>query len=274
MKNLFALLYVNQNKDPDRLCADALVKEFIKYGIKYKEFFGDERVEDFKYDVIFVVGGDGTILMRTDYANRNDIPVVGINAGKLGFLSEFEQGEIKEAVAAFYNGELVKDYRTTIEADFNGKTYLGLNDVVVQRNCADSRGMLISVSVNIDGTPYGVISGDGVIVCTPTGSTAYSLSAGGAILVPGINAFSVTPIAAHSFTQRPLIYSADSSCVVTYEGGSAAGLFVDGKMVSELNKGDSFTVKKAKNQTVFLRRKNYAFYAKLSQKLKDRAGIL
>lgn len=273
MMNLSVLLYVNREKDPDRSCTDALINAFRRYGINYTEIATGTVAKDARYDALFVVGGDGTILMRTDYANRNGIPIIGINAGKLGFLTEFEPSEIDKAVDAFYNGRLEKDCRVTLKACFDGEneTYLGLNDVVVQRICTDSRGTVISVSVKIDGNAYGSIVGDGVIVCTPTGSTAYSLSSGGAIMVPGINAFSLTPIAAHSFVQRPVVYSADSVCEITYNGGSSAGVFVDGKMIKELKKGDSFTVKKSANQTVFLRRKHYAFYSKLSQKLKDRA---
>lgn len=271
MKKLNALIYVNKEKDKERVCEKMLTNALKKYGVDY--FVMDKEIYDGKdkFDVLFAIGGDGTILRRTEYANKNGVSIIGINAGKLGFLAEFEQGEIEEAVRLFVSGELVKDSRSTLVIEYNEKKYYGLNDIVLQRIYTDdTSGMIITNSIKIDDTFLCNITGDGVIVCTPTGSTAYSLSVGGAILAPGINAFSITPVAAHSFAQRPVIFSADSECKITYEKGAAAGIFVDGKMVAELDKGDSVTIKKAKNPTVFLRRKDYAFYAKLSYKLRDR----
>ena len=273
MKEHSVLIYVNENKDPYHKCVEKLEKTLSANGVRYSFLEENSEMDGSSYEALFVIGGDGTILRRTEFANRFSLPVIGINAGKLGFLSEFEQGEIEEAVSSFLKGELESDARATLEIDYKGKKFLGLNDAVVQRVYSESNGMVITCTVSVDGTDIDAITGDGVIICTPTGSTAYSLSVGGAILAPGINAFSVTPIAAHSFSQRPVIFSAQSACSVSYDGGSSAGLFVDGKMVAVLEKGDKITINKAEKPTVFLRKKDYAFYAKLSCKLKDRAGF-
>lgn len=273
MKKFNVLIYVNEEKDPAHVYESELEKVLSVHGVGYKVICEKTETDGSGYDALFVIGGDGTILRRTEYANRYSLPIIGINAGKLGFLSEFEPSEIESAVKAFVSGEMEKDCRATLEVVYDGKKHLGLNDAVVHRIYNDSHGMIISNTVSIDGTPIGPIVGDGVIVCTPTGSTAYSLSVGGAILAPGINAFSVTPIAAHSFSQRPVIFSAESACAITYEGGSSAGLFIDGNLISTLKKGERIYIKKSDRPTVFLRKKNYAFYEKLLCKLKDTAGF-
>ncbi len=277
MKKRKALIFVNKIKDPEYRCLGDLLSALKLNDIEYSII--DENASPEKegvFDVLFVIGGDGTILRRTEFANLSGVPIIGINAGKLGFLSEFEQSEIGEAVKMLVRNELVKEERATLEIDYNGNKYFALNDLVIQRiydSNKSASGMVIMSTVKVDDDSIGPIIGDGVIICTPTGSTAYSLSVGGAILAPGINAFSVTPIAAHSFAQRPIIYSANSAFEVSYDGGASAGLFVDGRMVAVLNKGDAAKIKKADNPTLFYKRKACAFYTKLSCKLKDRAGF-
>lgn len=272
-----ALIFVNKIKDPENKCLSDLQETLKLYDIEYSVI--DENVspkEEGVYDVLFVIGGDGTILRRTEFANLSGIPIIGINAGKLGFLSEFEQSEIGEAVKMLVQNELVKEERATLEIEYNGNKFFALNDLVIQRiydSTKSASGMVITSTVKVDDDSIGPIIGDGVIICTPTGSTAYSLSVGGAILAPGINAFSVTPIAAHSFAQRPIIYSANSAFEASYDGGASAGLFVDGRMVAVLNKGGVAKIKKADKPTLFYKRKACAFYTKLSCKLKDRAGF-
>lgn len=273
MKNFNVLIYVNKDKDPSLEYCKNLKNSLSMHNIKFEVIDEFSKVDGSKFDAIFVIGGDGTILRRTEFANRYSLPIIGINAGKLGFLSEFEPDEIDEAVSEFINGEMEEDPRSTLEITYNGKVYLGLNDIVIQRIYTESHSMIITNTVLIDGSSIGPITGDGVIVCTPTGSTAYSLSVGGAILAPGINAFLVTPIAAHSFSQRPVVFSAESTCEIVYESGVSAGVFIDGNMVSTLKKGDRLIIKKSKKPTMFLRKKDYAFYEKLLNKLKDRVGF-
>ena len=264
------LIYFNPDKDPDSGCLNELEAAFLEKGIGYEIKGLDEVVLKNDYAAIFVIGGDGTLLRRTEFANRNSIPIIGINAGKLGFLTEFERSEIKEAVSLFIKGELIKDPRATIVAEFKGKKYYALNDAVIQRVRFDSHGSVITVNVNVDNNQIDTIRGDGVIIATPTGSTAYSLSSGGAILAPGINAFVITPISAHSFSQRPVVYSSSSECEVELVGGISAGLLIDGKLVSEIEKGDILRIYKADKPTYFLRRQNFNFFKRLAQKLKDR----
>ena len=272
MKNIKTLIYFNRNKDPELQCLDELRKTLKGYGVVYDIKELDEQIIKTDYDAIFVVGGDGTLLRRTEFANRNGIPLIGINAGKLGFLTEFERSEIKDAVKLFIENQLVKDERTTLVAEFKGRKYYALNDVVVQRVYMDSRGMTVTVNVSVDSNQIDTICGDGVIVATPTGSTAYSLSAGGAILAPGINAFVITPLSAHSFNQRPVVYSSASECEIVFAGGLSGGILIDGLLVSFIELGDTVKIYAADKPTVFLRRKSFNFFKRLAQKFKDRTG--
>ena len=115
----------------------------------------------------------------------------------------------------------------------------------------------------------GKVRGDGVVVCSPTGSTAYSLSAGGPILSPEVSAFSVTPIAAHGLGNRPIVCSSNAECKLELMGKTTASLFIDGKSLFDIKQGDDVTIGCATNKTKFLRKDNYDFYKRLSVKLKD-----
>ncbi len=264
------LLYINQDKDVSGVNAAKLKDLLSKNNVEYVEFNDGEFPDNKEISGLFVLGGDGTILRRTEVANKLGIPIVGINAGKLGFLSEFEISEMEDAVSMFVKGELLEDKRATMKVEYGGKVYYALNDAIVSRRYEDNRGMVINVSVDIDSSRTENIIGDGVILATPTGSTGYSLSAGGSVLAPGINAFCVTAIAPHSLRDRPIIYSADSNCSLYYTGGAKAGLFIDGKLVSNLTINDEIKILKAEKPTVFLRRESFDFFKRLNLKLQDR----
>lgn len=266
------LIYCNFEKDPESLCLNALERALDDCGVEYNYIDLDDEIPADKYDAVFVIGGDGTILRRTEYVNKNGIPIVGINAGKLGFLTEFESSEIAEAVNLFSNNKLKEDARSTIIAEFRGKRYYALNDAVIQRLYNDTHNAIITVKINIDGNEVDSVCGDGVIIATPTGSTAYSLSAGGAILAPGINAFLMTPIAAHSFSQRPVVFSSEYVCEETLLTGENAALVIDGKMISVISKGETVKIYKSANPTVFLRRAGFNFFERLTKKMKDRGA--
>ena len=265
------LIYVNPDKDKSGKILLDLTTALKNYNIEYCIIGLTDKNPSEKYSALFVIGGDGTILRRTEYANKNNIPIIGINGGKIGYLSEFEKNQAGEAVDLFVNNKLKKDERSTLLVSYNDKEIYALNDAVVQRvYLEENKSNIINVSFSIDNNKIDTITGDGIIVATPTGSTAYSLSAGGAILAPNINAFSITPISAHSLSQRPVIFSSSSTCQLSLESASKAGLFVDGKLVSLLDYKDKVTVVQTPKPTIFLRRENSNFYKKLSQKLSSR----
>ncbi len=268
------LVCINNSKDVDGKCKDQLVNVLTKYSLEFDIVYNNEQIISNDYSALFVVGGDGTILQYVEFSSLNKIPIISINAGKLGFLTEFEYENIEEAVSLFVNNELIKDERATLKYEDNNQIFYALNDVVIQRIYTDTQGMLVSVRVYLDNTLIDDITGDGVIVNTPTGSTAYSLSVGGSILAPGINAFAVSPIASHSFNQRPVIFSSDKTCKLVYQKGTSAGIFVDGRFVKSLKENDEIIINKAELPTIFLRKKDSDFFKRLTEKLKYRAGDL
>ena len=264
------LIYVNQNKDPDFVNLNILTDLLKEKNIDFDVVFNDKNLVNDNYSALFVIGGDGTILRRTEFSNRNSVPIIGINLGKLGFLSEFECSEINQAVNMLVDGKLIEDKRQTLKTIIDKTEYLALNDIAIQRMYSDSEGLITTIDTYIDDYMTDTIRGDGIIIATPTGSTAYSLSAGGAILAPGINAFTMTPIAAHSLSFRPVVFSSDLEFSAVLSSGSAAGLFIDGKFIKKITTGEKIIVSKAERPTVFLRKPDYNFFNLLTKKLKER----
>ena len=267
-------IYVNKAKDKNHIWLEKLTSVADKLNIEYKIICDDDLNSKSNADALFVLGGDGTILNLTEYAGKNNLPLVGINAGKLGFLTEFEMDEIEDAFNLFKNNQLEKDSRVTLKIKVNDKIYYALNDAVVQRIRVEERGNNVaSIDVYIDNNLVDKIIGDGVVVSTPTGTTAYALSAGGAILAPGIEAFSITAIAGHSFNQRPIVYSSKSICELQTKGLCKTGLFVDGIFACEIEPNDKLEITREDFTVTFLRKQGFNFYKRLSLKLKDRNGI-
>lgn len=261
------LVYANKEKDKNQEWVTSLFNILEQKAITYKEITLSNLNDNEQADAIFVLGGDGTILGLTEFSINNNIPIIGVNAGKLGFLTEFEMYETSNAVDMLLNGVLVEDNRSTMKINLNGKTCVALNDVVVQRVFSEEKNTVVGVEVSIDNSPVEKVLGDGVIVCTPTGSTAYSLSSGGAILAPGINAFSVTPISAHSLVHRPIIFSASQPCSVELKLGEKAIVFYDGKFLGYIKHGDILQVTKNDVEMRFLRKQDSNFFKILRNKM-------
>ncbi len=270
---MFVYIYDNKGKDVDGKYLKILIEYLNKYSVSYKILSDEELSGNGKADAIFVLGGDGTILWLVEYANRNNIPLIGINVGKLGFLSEFEACEIESSVKLFKDKLLNIDNRTTLKVTVDNQVFYCLNDVYLQRIYSKESGcMTAEIKVSVDDKIAEQFKGDGVIICSPTGSTAYSLSAGGPILAPNVNAFSITPIAAHAYSQRAVVCNADSICEMVLVGSASANLFVDGRYIAKIKKGENIRVEKADNYTVFLRKQDFDFYYRLSDKLKFDCG--
>ena len=264
------LVYDNKEKDGDKVCLSKLNELLDLANIEHVLITDEDLSGNFDADAIFSLGGDGTILWLVEFANRNQIPILGINVGKLGFLSEFERDEIEQAVTLLKNGELKTDERLTLKVSVKNEVYYALNDAYIHRIYTKEAGCLTAdVNVTVNNVLAGKMRGDGVVVCSPTGSTAYSLSAGGPILSPEVSAFSITPIAAHGLGNRPIVCSSDAQCTLEIIGKTTASLFVDGRCLCEIKAGDVVTINKANNVTKFLRKDNYDFYNRLSVKLKD-----
>lgn len=224
-------------------------------------------------EFIMVVGGDGTILRMAKPASRFCKPVLGVNCGTVGFMSEIEPDEL-HLVRHVKEDNFTLDDRIMLDIsviDAGGETVfrsVALNDAVVAKGFFNR---VIPLSVVVDGQEVFSFSGDGVIIATPTGSTAYSLAAGGPILAPASQCISVTPICPHSLTVQSFVISAESE-VTIHPDCRAHSVFLspDGDTF-ELHEGDRVVIRKSRRTFSLLRIKGQGFYEIIRQKLSDRA---
>lgn len=267
------LVYSNKEKDFDGTITDKLISLLISNKIEYQLLDNGMLNSSMNADLLFAIGGDGTILCLAEFANNNNIPIIGINAGKLGFLCEFEKDNVEDAVELLKSGNYIQDKRSMVSLECNGKTYNALNEIYIQRIYDPVIGNTIAgIRIDIDNEFISKYTGDGVIISTPTGSTAYAFSLGAPILSPQAEVFTMTPIAPHSFNQRPIVYSSSSTCKVTFSGKGKVGVFADGKMVEYLNSGDFVKITSMGEKIVFLRKKDFNFFKRLSYKMYKTTG--
>ncbi len=220
--------------------------------------------------LVIVLGGDGTYLRAVRFLKGAPIPILGVNLGSLGFLTETRAANLFSTLTLALKNKLLLKPRSMIEATIRRKgkeiaTFNGLNDVVLARG---GRSQLIDISINNDTRFVNTIRADGLIVASPTGSTAYNLSAGGPILHPKVKAFVVTPIAPHSLSSRPLIFSDESNLVLKVKGTREKTILViDGLKVADVTKNDEILIKKSSQDHFLLRHPKDDFFALLREKL-------
>lgn len=221
-------------------------------------------------DLIMVLGGDGAILSALDWALPNDIPVLGINFGRLGFLTEIDPSSLKQDIESLLEGKYTLDTRTTMTiSGLDQRDFFALNEIVVTRATPAVR--VLSLEIEVNGTLVDRISGDGLIVASATGSTAYSLSAGGPIVMPGLDCFVITPICAHTMTARPVVVSSNDAVTVRVlddRGGAHAVL--DGRKDVALS-GDApqITILRSEMQARFVRLHDRNYFSLLRGKLSE-----
>ena len=220
-------------------------------------------------DLAIVVGGDGTILSIARQIAPFEIPLIGINQGRLGFLTDIPIDRMETALEAMLAGRYHEQRRTllavtVVRADGGGDHALALNDVVVNRGAL---GSMIECAVEIDGRYAYRLRADGIIVATPTGSTAYALSAGGPILAPELACLLLVPVAPHALTHRPIAISDDASIAITVIRGRDAAMHSDGQAHFPLDEGDRVTVARAPFRARFLHPAEHDYFATLREKL-------
>lgn len=216
-------------------------------------------------DLTVVVGGDGTVLDIAAAAAAAGTTVLALNAGGTGFLSAFEADEIDECADAIANGRFDTVERPLISCRYSDEEWFALNEVTVQRTSTDiSEGCTLQVTLSIGGEFSDRFRADGIIISTPTGSTAYSLSAGGAILVPGLGALIATPLCAHTLRSKPIVFSDTTPAAITVGGGG--GIFIDGRFVSSAAAGAEILVCKSDLALKLVKGKK-SFYSTLYGKL-------
>ena len=218
-------------------------------------------------DFIVTVGGDGTLLSTVRKTFNYDIPILGIHAGNLGFLADISMDELDAFVQKIIKGNYKVDERAILEASVmkNNKEVkmYAFNDIVLTRTRVSN---MIHIETFIDSKSFNTYHGDGVIVSTPTGSTAYNLSAGGPILFPMSNVFALTPICPHSLTQRPLVLPGKFA-IEMRTSEERALIIIDGQDVHELGLGEGVHIKLAHKTVKLIHREEFDYFDVLKGKL-------
>lgn len=261
-------IYFNKNYLPDNLKLVGRIKDKLAgFGIGCNAVCSPDDLSG--VDILMVLGGDGTILTMASECARRGIKIMGINYGHIGFLAEFEQDKLDDAVNLLCSGDYSTEKRSMLSIDICGKNYLALNDLVVQRSTYGNKySNTINLSATIDGSLVDNYLSDGIIVSTPTGSTAYSLAAGGSVLTPDISAFILTPLCAHSLHSRPIVYSDRSELKIYYrKENTSVNVAVDGIVVGEFESYVEATVTKSDYCTEFIVSDKVNFFDKLLSKL-------
>lgn len=223
-------------------------------------------------DILIVLGGDGTILEVARRAAQRGTPILGINLGRLGYMAELELGELDQ-LGRLFTGDYETEARSMLRVELLSGGELksfcyALNDAVISNG---SVSRMIDLELSEGGVPVTTYRADGLIIATPTGSTAYSMSAGGAIVDPRVSCFCATPICPHSFIARPLIFADSSVLEVRNICAREKMLYltVDGRMNFELYRNQVVRITKSDLQTRLIRLKKCGFYRKLRQKMSD-----
>lgn len=244
------------------------LKELNMPGLKSLKTYSkhSELVE--QADFLFSVGGDGTFLDTISLVRDSGIPILGINTGRLGFLSNTSTSEIKTAVQCIINEEYRIEKRSLLEVRDSEKLFnddhFALNEVSVLKKDSSS---MITIEVQIDGRHLNTYWTDGLIISTSTGSTAYSLSCGGPILMPGSGNFVITPIAPHNLNVRPIVISDDSVLDLYIEGRSDSSLISLDSRSREIKNKNSIQIQKAKHEVHMVQLPNHSFIQSLKNKL-------
>ncbi|WP_295724004.1 NAD(+)/NADH kinase [uncultured Leptotrichia sp.] len=249
---------------------EELLNSFYNY-LKEKniqEVFGVEQA-----DLIISLGGDGTMLISAKEAIRGNIPVLAINMGSLGYLAEIKPQDAVKMLQDYENGNYKLEERSFLEVRYEDNIFYGLNELVITKGGHEAH--LIQVEVYSNDIFVNKYRADGIIVATPTGSTAYSLSAGGSIVHPGLNALTITPLAPQSLTARPIIVNGCE--VLSFKATSrddAVHLNIDGNQWFQIQKGDLVSARISDKKVKIIKPMNSDYYSILRQKLKWGDSVL
>jgi NAD+ kinase len=220
-------------------------------------------------DILMVLGGDGTILMIAAECAKRGIKIIGINYGHVGFLTEFEPDKLDLAIELVCSGDFDIQRRGMLKISYGKNEYYALNDVTIQRStCGNAFSNTVNLTAEINGSTVDKYSADGLIVSTPTGSTAYSLSAGGSVLTPDLDAFILTPICAHSLHSRPIVFKDSSTLTIRRtDNKGILNLIVDGMVKEEISNFENVVITKSDKYAQFISFGNNNFLNKLLVKL-------
>lgn len=262
-------IVVNLKKVQDEKLIERLRCFLTDNGHSVTRFLKNEEIAN--VDVVIVLGGDGAILHSAVYAAMNGIKIIGINYGNLGFLAEYEKSETFRVVELLEKLERKECHvlnRSLLEITLRDKKYYALNEVSLQRDYAihsPKNEQILRIQTEI-GKEISNVAGDGMLICTPTGSTAYSLSAGGAILFPDLPVFMMTQICALSLHSRPVVFSENEEIRAQITRGMAL-LILDGQVIDVLEENDEILIRKAPFTADFPMNQKTVFLNKIKSKL-------
>ena len=244
----------------------------VDFGYNHEVSYGNYDLARLS-DVVIVLGGDGTILGIAKECATFNTPIFAVNMGHKGFLSEVNKEDLEQDFNDLFNGNFMLDKRKFLKVNVQNddNDYYALNEVVVAQSLCSR---IIKAEITVNGTMVDKYTSDGIIVATPTGSTAYSLSAGGPIVAPDVSCFIISPICAHSLHSRPLIVASSSSVGVTLlDAIPGANINIDGEHVKTISNGTTIKVSDSDLCVSFIRRKTFNFYEKLLEKMRYWSSI-
>jgi len=239
--------------DPDALCESGAV-----------------HIEGASADLVLALGGDGTVLRSAKMAAEADIPLLGVNFGKVGFLAEAETGELETVVSRLLEGDYAVEERTALSVEIHNGSGEALhswafNDIAVEKS---EPARMLELFIEIDGSRISRYGCDGVICASPTGSTAHAMSAGGPVVWPDVDALVVVPMNAHALFAKPMVVHSSSVIRIGIESIGTTGVLVaDGKQVAELSSNTTVTIRRSKRPVKLVRMSGRSFPSRLVSKL-------
>lgn len=252
-------VYTNHEKDRDNAVSNALKRAAADYNFECVDLDLD-KVAD--CDFAAVIGGDGTMLSIAKQCALNSVPVIGINKGYLGFLTEILPSEISDCFEKLSKNDFTIEKRHLMKISVGDKEFYALNEALVKRKIDNK---ICQVEISIDNSQAGVVKGDGVIVSTPTGSTAYSLSCGGPVISPDLNLLLIVAVCPHSLHNIPIV-TGDRS-VVELKSNTALQLVIDGNCVADVEANQTVEMKVSDVCAQFVRFSKQNFYSRLLNKM-------
>jgi len=262
--------------NPDKAEAAAALEDLRSFAASRANIVGAQRGMDGHLAVsagaqrLIVLGGDGTLIGAARSLGSDQIPLIGVNTGKLGFLTEFSLDELKKGFDRAIGDDDCISRRAALQVTItrDGRTrnaHLAINDCVIQ---AGAPFRIIRLGISINGEHLTDVAGDGLIVCTPSGSTAHNLSAGGPIMQAGVDAIVLTPVCPHSLTHRPLVIEREAVIDITAESvNEGTTATIDGQVPCPLQAGDHVAIRRFTTDFMLVRNPRYAVWHNLVTKL-------
>lgn len=242
-------LIVHETKEAARAVAVSCVEQADARGLEAIEWRPGTSLPD-RVDAIVGIGGDGTLLTAADLAIERGLPVLGVNLGNVGYLADIEPHLVESMLDGLVDGTLEEQRRMTLDVTLpDGQRFRGVNDIVFEKVMSQR---LVAIAVEIAGHYFTSYRADGLIFATPLGSTAYSLSAGGPVLDPALEALILTPVAPHSLLSRSIVLSADARVRCTVALDRDVRINVDGREATMIHHGDTVEVARGSQSVRFL----------------------